>query len=147
MEPVSRWAENFRWGGVSVLAYKENGTHFKSITRQVVFEGDPELPCQWRYFEVEEGGYSTLERHEHLHVVMIIRGEGRCLVGDRVHDVRCFDVVRVPALTWHQFQPVSGEILGFLCLVNVERDRPQLPDADALAALRAVPAVAAFIKT
>jgi hypothetical protein len=35
--------------------------------------------------------------------------------------------------------------MGFLCMVNAERDKPQLPTEDDLAALRANPAVAAFL--
>lgn len=37
--------------------------------------------------------------------------------------------------------------LGFLCLVRCDRDRPTLPTADDLAALRADPDIAAFIRT
>jgi ribulose-bisphosphate carboxylase large chain len=29
-----------------------------------------------RYFEIAPGGYSTLEKHEHEHVVIPIRGRG-----------------------------------------------------------------------
>ena len=34
---------------------------------------------------------------------------------------------------------------GFLCMVNRDRDRPQVPTAADLSALREVPAVAAFL--
>ena len=30
---------------------------------------------------MQAGGYSTLERHQHAHAVMILRGSGRVLVG------------------------------------------------------------------
>ena len=40
----------------------------------------------------------------------------------------------------------EGEALGFLCLVNAARDRPQLPDTGQLEALREDPVVAAFIR-
>ena len=64
----------FRWQGVDRLAYKEEGSApFKDITRQVLF-ADPALGCELRYFEMAAGGYSTLERHEHVHAVMIFRG-------------------------------------------------------------------------
>ncbi|MDB5043268.1 MAG: Cupin 2 conserved barrel domain protein, partial [Candidatus Eremiobacteraeota bacterium] len=51
----------------------------------------------------------------------------------------------VPPLTWHQFRAAADAPLGFLCLVPIERDRPQLPTADELAALRANPAIAEFL--
>ena len=35
---------------------------------------DDALACELRYFEIAPGGHSTLERHDHLHSVMIIRG-------------------------------------------------------------------------
>lgn len=146
MEIHSRSSGAFTWEGVSVLQYKTEGTHFRDITRQVLFDGDPMLPCQWRYFEVADGGHSTLERHEHLHVVLILRGSGRALVNGTVFDVGTLDVVRIPSLAWHQFRATAGEPLGFLCLVHTERDRPQLPDAAALEQLRTDPHVAEFIR-
>jgi len=76
---------------------------------------------------------------------MIIRGAGRCLVGDTVYEVGHNDLVTIPPLTWHQFRPEGKEPLGFLCMVDAARDRPQLPDEEALRQLRANPQVAAFI--
>ena len=96
------------------------------MTRQVLFESE-DLPAQLRYFEVAAGGWTTLERHEHVHAVMVIRGEGKALVGDQAYDIRMHDLVSVPPMTWHQFHASPGEPLGFLCLVASDRDRPQLP--------------------
>ena len=47
----------------------------------------PALACELRYFEMAPGGYSTLERHEHVHAVLILRGRGHCLVGAEVRPV------------------------------------------------------------
>ncbi len=47
-------------------------------------------------------------------------------------------------MTWHQFRANAGEALGFLCMVNVERDKPQLPSEDERATLAADPKVATF---
>lgn len=135
-----------RWQGVDVLAYKEEGAApFKAITRQVLF-AEPELACELRYFEMAAGGHSTLERHEHAHGVMILRGHGHCLVGGQVRAVRERDLVAIPPLTWHQFRASAGEPMGFLCMVNAKRDKPQLPTAEELAALKADPAVAVFLE-
>lgn len=136
-----------RWEGVPLMQYKQEGSApFREVSRQLLFD-DPDLAAQVRYFEMQADGYSTLERHRHMHAVMILRGRGRCLVGGQVFDVAEGDLVRIPELHWHQFRATAGEPLGFLCVVNSERDRPQLPDAEALATLRADPAVAAFIRT
>ena len=145
--PIRKALPEFHWERVAALRYKEEGSApFRAVTRQVLF-GDDALRCEWRYFEVSPGGYSTLERHEHAHAVMILRGAGRCLVGDRVYAVAEHDLVAVPPLAWHQFRADAHTPLGFLCLVDQERDRPQLPAADDLAALRRVAEVAAFIRT
>lgn len=136
----------FHWQDVEVLAYKHSGAApFKDVTRQVLFE-DADLDCQWRYFEVAPGGHTTLERHQHVHAVMVVRGRGRALVGAHIHELANHDLVKVPPLTWHQFRAPHDEPLGFLCLVNAERDRPQLPNAEDLAKLRADTETAAFIR-
>jgi quercetin dioxygenase-like cupin family protein len=124
---VRKHSGDFHWQGVDVLAYKQDPhAPFKDVTRQVLFEGET-LPAQLRYFEVAPGGFTTLERHEHVHAVMVIRGKGQCLVGDQAHDIAMHDLVNVPPMTWHQFHAAKDEPLGFLCLVASDRDRPQLP--------------------
>lgn len=124
---IRKTAGGYRWDGVDLLAYKEEGSApFKAITRQTLFHDD-RLGCELRYFEVAPGGYSTLERHEHVHAVMILRGRGQCLLADAVTEVEPHDLVTIPPWTWHQFHASRGEPLGFLCMVNRERDKPQLP--------------------
>ena len=146
MNEHTRQTAPFRWEGIEVRPYKEEGTHFSGVTRQVLFEGGEGLGCQLRYFEVAAGGWSSLERHHHAHAVMIIRGHGRVLIGERVVAAGANDLVRIPPLTWHQFRAADDEPLGFLCMVDCERDRPERPDAEALAMLAALPEVAAFIR-
>jgi len=144
--PSLRAADDFRWAGVDLRRYKEeNAAPFKAVTRQILFS-DPRLLGELRYFEVEPGGYSTLERHDHMHAVMILRGSGEVLVGDAVHPANTHDLITIPPWTWHQFRPAPGTTLGFLCMVNSERDRPQLPTAEELNALRESPAVALFLQ-
>ncbi|QJR14040.1 cupin domain-containing protein [Usitatibacter palustris] len=134
-QPVRKHDGTFHWEGVDVLKYKQEGSApFKDVTRQVLFDGGG-MPVQLRYFEVAAGGWTTLERHEHIHNVMVIRGRGRCLIGDRMHDLVVNDLVSVPPMTWHQFRAAGGEPLGFLCLVSTDRDRPQLPSEQELKAL------------
>jgi len=124
---VRRALPGFQWDGVDVLAYKQDeDAPFKDVTRQVLFDGKS-LPTQLRYFEVAPGGWTTLERHEHVHAVMVIRGRGECLVGEEAHQIGLHDLVSVPPMTWHQFHAAADEPLGFLCMVATERDRPQLP--------------------
>ena len=132
---VRKHSGDYHWQGVDVLRYKQDGTApFRDVTRQVLFDSaDP--PAQLRYFEVAPGGYTTLERHEHVHSVMVIRGSGQCLVGDKAYALSTNDLVSVPPMTWHQFRAGEGEPLGFLCLVASTRDRPQLPRDEEVAAI------------
>jgi mannose-6-phosphate isomerase-like protein (cupin superfamily) len=140
-----RAQHDFRWEGVEQLPYKEDGRAlFKAITRQVLFS-DPAQASELRYFEVAPGGFSTLERHEHTHNVLILRGSGHCLVGREVRRLATNDLVAVPPMTWHQFRATSDEPLGFLCMVNTTRDKPQLPSAEDLARLAADPQIGAFM--
>ena len=72
-------AKNFKWDGIETLVYKQDGSPFKDVTRQVLYDGAYDIPCQFRYFECLPGGYSTLEYHDHTHMVMIFRGKGQLL--------------------------------------------------------------------
>lgn len=137
---------HFTWDGVDVHPYKEDGTLFKSVTRQTLFHGEHDLPVELRYFEVGADGHSTLERHEHSHLVTIIRGSGQVLVGETVTEIGLHDMVHIPPMTWHQFRATNGEPLGFLCIVNQERDRPQRPSEDQVAAWEASAELKGFVR-
>jgi mannose-6-phosphate isomerase-like protein (cupin superfamily) len=144
--PVHRKAKDYRWDGVAVQPYKEDTRAlFKAITRQVLF-ADPHQGSELRYFEVAPGGFSTLERHEHTHNVLILRGHGHCLVGREVREVATHDLIAVPPMTWHQFRATGKEPLGFLCMVNAERDKPQLPTPEELAEVEQDLRIADFLK-
>ena len=137
--------DEYRWDAVAHQPYKQDGSApFKDISRQVLFH-DAALECELRYFEMDAGGFSTLERHEHAHAVMILRGHGHCLVGEDVRPVKQFDLISIPAWKWHQFRATLSEPLGFLCMVNKVRDRPQLPSEEDLDTLRSIPAIADFM--
>lgn len=144
---VRRQSEPFRWEGVELHPYKEDGgTHFRDISRQTLLLGTEAFPVELRYFEMQPGGYSTLERHEHVHVVTIGRGSGQVLVRDKVTAVSQNDVVLVPPLTWHQFRATDRVPFAFFCVVSSERDRPQRPTEADLDYLRSDPVVAEFVR-
>ncbi|MCA1801363.1 MAG: cupin domain-containing protein [Rhodothermaceae bacterium] len=137
-------AHNYTWEGVGRKQYKTDGTAFRDIERFSLLgegEGELELNCQTRYFEVQPGGYSSLEYHRHPHTVVIIRGSGSMVLGDEVHELNMHDVVYVSPETLHQFHADRGEPLGFLCVVDRYRDKPTVPDPDqAESMLRGTPA-------
>lgn len=135
-----------RWRGVDVMPYKPTGTHFQAISRQLLFGGDQDLPVEIRYFEIDPGGYSTLERHQHTHWVMVLDGSGRALLGSEIVPLQMHDVVRIPAWTWHQFRADESHGIGILCVVAADRDRPTRPTSEDIACLMAAPEVAEFIR-
>jgi quercetin dioxygenase-like cupin family protein len=131
MSSVRRFAPEpggeFRWLEVERLRYKEEGSApFRDVTRQVLFS-QPDQACELRYFEVAAGGHSTLERHQHTHAVLILRGHGAVRLGESELAIATNDLVTIDPMTWHQFTAAADSPLGFLCLVSKERDRPQLP--------------------
>jgi quercetin dioxygenase-like cupin family protein len=137
----------FRWEGVALAQYKGEAAHFRDVTRQALFADPGALPCELRYFEVAPGGHTTLERHAHAHAVVVVRGGGRALVGEEIVELAALDLIQVPPRTWHQFRAGDSEPLGFLCLVASERDRPEQPDARALARLCERAEIRAFVRS
>ncbi len=120
----------FRWEGVEVRTYKAQGSApFKDVTRQTLLgerPGEEALSFITRYFEIQPGGYSTLERHRHPHCVVIIRGTGEVVLGEEVHRIAPFDCVFVAPGTPHQFRATGDKPLGFICAVDRERDTPEV---------------------
>lgn len=120
----------FTWEGVPPQAYKPiRGTDlaWEGVTRHTLI-GSAGEPARFhlRYFEVAPGGYSSLERHRHVHAVVVVRGRGVVRVGAERYEVRPLDVVYVPPGTPHQFlNPDPQEPFGFFCPVDAERDAPQ----------------------
>ena len=121
--------QNFEWCGVEVKPYKDNPGHWLSVTRQTLF-AESEAAFQVRYFEVQPGGYTSFEKHDHEHCVVVVRGRGRVRLGNDWSEIDLHDAVHVPPQTPHQFEPVGNEPLGILCIVDKERDRPTLLDPE-----------------
>ncbi|MDQ7818959.1 MAG: cupin domain-containing protein [Armatimonadota bacterium] len=140
----------FRWPQVPAEVYKfatgdARGMGWRGVVR-VTLAGPPAVPSvfELRYFEIASGGYSSLEKHRHPHLIVVLRGRGRALVGDRVVDLRPFDLLRVPPGVPHRWINEADEPFGFLCPVDAQRDPPQ-PVSDAeWEALRANPATAPY---
>lgn len=133
---VIRAERGFRWKGVDTLVYKPAGSGFKNIIRRVLLgHHEKDLPFQVRYFEIKNGGYSSLECHNHRHAVVVLRGRGKMFLKNRVYDLKFLDAVYIGKNVIHQFHQVGRGPFGFLCLVAAKRDRPRLvsrADADKL---------------
>ncbi|UCC82034.1 MAG: cupin domain-containing protein [Gemmatimonadota bacterium] len=117
--------KDFRWEGIDPVPYKEPGVDWSAVTRQGLVGPDEDAPFHLRYFEIEPGGHTTYERHEHQHVVVVLRGRGEVRLGDRREPVSYGDVVYVAPNEPHQFRATGDEPFGFLCIVTADRDRPR----------------------
>lgn len=122
--------DGMRWPAAPARAYKEDAASFCEVNRRVLLGsavGDT-LAFEMRYFEVAAGGFTSFERHEHPHAVMILAGRGEVRLGDERQPVAAFDVVYVASGEPHQFRAAPDERLGILCIVDESRDRPELLD-------------------
>lgn len=133
---VYKFKQDFTWDGIEVRRYKPQDGGWDGIVRQVITGWGHETSFQIRYFEIAPGGYSSLEKHEHAHVVVTVRGEGHVVVGAKSVVVRPFDTLYVKPWEPHQFVNLADEPYGFLCVVDGERDRPQEVSAEELEAIR-----------
>ena len=126
---------NYTWDGVEQEAYKhgqkyedaeETGKNWQGVIRQVLIGNQTEATeFHVRYFEVSPGGYSSLEKHQHAHVVIAIRGQGKAILDATAHGMQPLDTVYVAPWTPHQFLALGDEPFGFFCIVDAGRDRPQ----------------------
>ncbi len=125
---VINFIEGFSWQDAARKAYKEDGQqNWRGVARTSLVGGNDGVPVPFhmRYFEVEPGGYSSREKHEHQHVVVIVRGRGSVQLGETERAISFGDVVYVAPWEVHQFRNAEGrEPLGFLCVVPADRDRP-----------------------
>lgn len=125
---VLHFRHDYSWEGVEREAYKDARTAertWKGIVRQVlVGKQAEEVGFHLRYFEIAPGGYSSLEKHRHTHVVIIARGSGRAVLGATAHDLKPFDTLYIAPWTPHQFLATGSEPFGFFCVVDAERDQP-----------------------
>jgi len=79
-----------------------------------------------RYFEIAPGGYSTLEKHMHGHVVVVLKGKGQLRIEDKIYEMSPGDVGYTAPWDVHQLlcSKDAEEPFGFVCVVNSARDRP-----------------------
>jgi quercetin dioxygenase-like cupin family protein len=111
-------ANNYFWEGVNVREY---GEEFEGVTRQV-FIGPEEDSNNFhmRYFRLEPGTHSNLERHPHEHGVLILHGYAKLQINKEYFDVRQNDAIFISGNDLHQFVVEGNEPLGFLCVIKAK---------------------------
>ncbi len=133
---------DYRWEGVQPEPYKAPSEDWAAALRMVLVGQSAEpLDFQLRYFELEPGGFTSLEKHEHAHVVIVVRGKGTVIAGSECWHVGFLDTVYIAPLTPHQLLNAGDEPFGFFCIVDAVRDRPQPLSPGELKRLLAIPRV------
>ncbi|HUY11334.1 MAG TPA: cupin domain-containing protein [Candidatus Dormibacteraeota bacterium] len=142
-------ADEGGWEGVEIEGYRPGAA--SGIARHTIvggWKGDPSEPgpaLEVRFFDLEPGAASRLERHEHEHYVIVSRGIGHAVVGERVAEIAANDVIYVAPLEIHQFLNRGTEPFGFYCIVTAARDGAQIPNQEEIERLLASP-VGPFIR-
>jgi quercetin dioxygenase-like cupin family protein len=122
-----RREDGFRWNGVPARRYDGRAGAHLGVSCQVLAGEAPHeaaLNFVTRYFEIEPGGYTSLEHHGHPHTVVVVRGRGSVVLDATREPIAPLDCVYVGPHVRHQFRADAGETLGFLCVVDRVRDRP-----------------------
>jgi quercetin dioxygenase-like cupin family protein len=122
MGVIHRYKGQFDWEGVSLGRYPPE-KEMKGVSVRWLIGPAEEAPnFALRYFEVEPGGWTSLDQHAHDHGVVIMRGRGQVLLGEEEFEVAEGDVVYVPPNEVHQFKNIGDEPLGFFCVIPARRD-------------------------
>ena len=124
---ILRYKDNFKWSGTRTEKYKQyTAEGWSAIARKVLIGSHGESSkYHLRYFEIAPGGYSSLEKHRHEHVVICLRGKGKVLIGKKSHEIGYLDTVYIAPNTVHQLTNPYDVPFGFFCIVNAKRDKPK----------------------
>jgi len=110
--------DDYRWENVTVREY---GDEFEGVTRQIFVGPDEDSNnFHMRYFRLEPGTHSNLERHAHEHGVIILHGQARVQLNDKFVDVVQNDTIFIAGNDLHQFVVTGDQPLGFLCVIKAK---------------------------
>jgi quercetin dioxygenase-like cupin family protein len=117
MGVIHRYKGSFDWDSVEVGSYPPE-RQMKGVTVRVLIGPREQAPnFAFRYFEVEPGGYTSLDQHPHDHGVVVQRGQGRVRLGDEEYDIAYGDAIYVPGNEVHQFVNTGDDPFGFFCVI------------------------------
>jgi ribulose-bisphosphate carboxylase large chain len=126
---LRRFRARFRWDHTELEPYKVSahaGGEFAGASRQVLVGRRGErVAFHLRYFELQPGGHTSLERHRHAHVVVGARGRGLVRVGDENYALKPMDAIYIGPQQAHQLRATGRTSFGFFCIVNARRDKPR----------------------
>ncbi|WP_297213134.1 MULTISPECIES: cupin domain-containing protein [Thermodesulfovibrio] len=115
--------KNNRWQGIKNIPYKSSYGNWSLIERfPIVYSEDAQFEV--RYFEISSGGRSSLEYHNHVHVIICVKGRGKLRIADKTRTLNYLDIAYVAPNEVHQLLNPFKEPFGFICIVDRERDKP-----------------------
>ena len=106
----------FSWDDVQIREYTKE---FSGVTKQVpIGEKEESLNFIIRYFCLQPGTHSNLEKHPHEHGVIVMHGRARLQLNDTFTEVAPFDAIFISGGDLHQFVQIGDEPFGFLCVIK-----------------------------
>lgn len=117
---------DFSWNGRPSQQYKPDQTlPFKGVSRtELIGKQGEECKFDLRYFELEPEGYTSWEKHIHIHVIIGVRGCGVLRFEDHSVSIKPNDIAYISPLKAHQLRNEMSGHFGFYCIVDRQRDRP-----------------------
>ncbi len=110
--------KNFIWDGVQGEALTSEG--LQSITKYILVGRKENAPhFSMRYFLIEPGGHTKLEKHPHEHEVIVLHGKGKVQLGEERYDLAPFDTIFVSGDDLHQFTNPFNAPFGFICVFPI----------------------------
>lgn len=119
---VHRYKGEFDWEGVEASLYPPEKEMKGVSIRWLIGGAEGARNFALRYFEIEPGGWSSLDQHDHDHGVVILRGQGNVLLGGAETQVCLGDVLYIPPRELHQLRNDGEEPLGFLCVIPAREE-------------------------
>ncbi len=120
MSSVHRFSgsgNDYHWEGVPTEIYEVEGVH-GAMKRVLVGPADGAPNFVMRYFQIESGGHSRLERHPHEHGVIILQGKAKVQLNEEFVTLEPLDTVFVAGNDLHQFTNIGDQPLGFICVIT-----------------------------
>ena len=105
----------YAWEGVIPKAYETK----PGVVRHILIgENEGSENFIIRYFSIEPGCVSNLERHPHEHGVVILHGKGRVQLNEEFFEIGAMDAIYITGDDLHQFTNVGDEPFGFICVIK-----------------------------
>ncbi len=114
------------WSDREKTVYKTEQSlpHANASRTELIGKHQQQTNFELRYFELEPGGYTSHERHQHTHVIIGVHGAGHLIIEQQSHLLQEQDIAYIPPLSRHQLRNDGNKAFGFYCLVDRYRDKP-----------------------